>query len=97
MERATILVCYDICDPKRLKKVFDTCKAFGQHLQYSVFRCDLTAKRRAELVAKLDRLIHHDEDQVLFVTVGRPEGRARKAFETLGKPYRPVVPGPVIV
>ena len=97
MERTTTIVCYDICDPKRLRKVYQTCRAFGEHLQYSVFRCDLTPRRRAELVAALDEVIDHRADQVLFVMVGPPEGRARTAFEALGRPYTARVPGAVIV
>lgn len=40
--RASYLVCYDICDDKRLRKVFRTMRGFGDHLQYSVFECQLT-------------------------------------------------------
>ena len=36
-------VCYDICDDKRLRKVFQTMRGYGDHLQYSVFECQLTA------------------------------------------------------
>ena len=31
------------CDDKRLRKVFQTMRAYGDHLQYSVFECQLTA------------------------------------------------------
>lgn len=95
--RMCTIVCYDICDPKRLRKVYETCRGYGQHLQYSVFRCDLTERRRAELVADLDAIIHHTEDQVLFIRVGHPEGRAAMAFEALGRPYKSDPPGPLIL
>jgi len=97
VERVTTIVCYDICEPKRLRRVYQTCRAFGEHLQYSVFRCDLTPRRRAEMVAALDRVIDHREDQVLFVQVGPPQGRARTAFEALGRAYTPRKPGAIIV
>ena len=32
--RNTFLVCYDIGDDKRLKKVFKTMRDFADHLQY---------------------------------------------------------------
>jgi len=37
------VVAYDICDPKRLRKVAQTCEDFGLRRQYSVFFCRLTA------------------------------------------------------
>ena len=40
--RTTYLVCYDICEDKRLKKVFKTMRNYGDHLQYSVFECQMT-------------------------------------------------------
>ena len=83
----TYLVCYDIADDKRLKKVFATCRAFGDHLQFSVFRADLSDKGRAELVAKLDEIIDHHADQVLIVDLGPTMGRARECFVALGRPY----------
>jgi hypothetical protein len=33
--RTSYLVCYDICDDKRLRKVFQTMRNYGDHLQYS--------------------------------------------------------------
>lgn len=41
--RTSYLICYDICDDKRLRKVFQVMRGFGDHLQYSVFECQLTA------------------------------------------------------
>src|ERR1039458_4021608 len=35
--RFSYLICYDICDDKRLRKVFQTMRGFGDHLQFSVF------------------------------------------------------------
>jgi CRISPR-associated protein Cas2 len=36
------LICYDISDEKRLRKVFKAIRSYGDHLQYSVFECRLT-------------------------------------------------------
>ena len=44
--RTTFLVCYDIADDKRLRKVFKTCCNFGDHLQFSVFECDLSPSEK---------------------------------------------------
>jgi CRISPR-associated protein Cas2 len=85
--RSMYLVCYDICDDKRLRKVFKTMRGFGDHLQYSVFRCDLSDRERAEMIAAVDELIDHDVDQILIVDLGPPEGRAADCFLALGRPY----------
>ena len=39
--RRLYFVTYDICDPKRLRRVYKTMKGFGAHLQLSVFQCEL--------------------------------------------------------
>ena len=53
--RRLYLVTYDICEPRRLRKVFKTMQGFGEHLQLSVFQCDLTAIDRVEMQAALSR------------------------------------------
>ncbi|MEK7751294.1 MAG: CRISPR-associated endonuclease Cas2, partial [Acidobacteriota bacterium] len=40
--RNSYLVSYDIADDKRLRQVFKTMRAYGDHLQFSVFECQLT-------------------------------------------------------
>ncbi len=94
--RSTYLVCYDICLDKRLRKVFQCMRGYGDHLQYSVFECQLTPKDLALLKAKLGQLINHDEDQVLFVNLGPSEGRGERVITSLGKPYT-LVDAPCIV
>lgn len=85
--RKSILVCYDISDDKRLRKVFQTMRGYGDHLQYSVFECQLTAADLVRLRAELSTIIHHAEDQVLFVDLGPAEGRGDRVITALGKPY----------
>lgn len=85
--RSCYLVTYDICDPKRLHRVYKMMRGFGDHLQYSVFRCELSRAERVKMVAALDPLIHHGEDQVLIVDIGPADGRSRKAFTALGRAY----------
>ncbi|MBL8215760.1 MAG: CRISPR-associated endonuclease Cas2 [Bryobacterales bacterium] len=85
--RASYLVCYDICDDKRLRKVFQTMRGYGDHLQYSIFECQLTATDLARLRRDLSDVIHHREDQVLFVHLGPAEGRGDRVITSLGKPY----------
>ena len=58
------LVCYDICDPGRLNRVFKAVKAIGVHMQYSVFLCSFTWPELQELKARLSRIINQDEDDI---------------------------------
>jgi CRISPR-associated protein Cas2 len=85
--RTSYLVCYDISDEKRLRKVFQTMRGFGDHLQFSVFECQLTSMDLARCRAELGKIINHAEDQVLFVNLGPAEGRGDRVITALGKPY----------
>ena len=85
--RTTYLICYDICDEKRLRRVFKICKDYGSHLQYSVFESDLTQTEKTELERKLAAEINSREDQVLFVELGPAAGRGERVIQSLGRPY----------
>ena len=85
--RNTFLVCYDIADDTRLRKVHKTMCGFGDRLQYSVFECKLSPSDLARCRHALDRLIHHREDQVLFVDLGPVEGRGERVITALGRAY----------
>jgi CRISPR-associated protein Cas2 len=85
--RTSYLVCYDICDEKRLRQVFQAMRGYGDHLQFSIFECQLTAMDLARCRAELEAIIQHKEDQVLFVNLGPAEGRGDRVITALGKPY----------
>ena len=85
MDLHCYLVTYDISCPKRWRKVFTLMHGFGEHVQLSVFRCDLTPVRLAELRAAVDPAIHQDEDQVLIVRIGPTASVVPDAFEVLGR------------
>lgn len=85
--RTTYLVCYDIADAKRLRQVFKVCKNYGDHLQFSVFECDLSLTEKAGMESELIDIIKHTEDQVIFVVLGAAEGRGDRAITALGMPY----------
>lgn len=85
--RSTFLVCYDICDDKRLRKVFKTMRGWGDHLQYSVFECQLNPSDLVKLRADLASIINTKEDQVLFFDLGPSAGRGERVITALGKPY----------
>ena len=76
-------MAYEICDPKRLRKVAQTREDFGLRQQYSVFFCRLTAANLVRLKSRLYDIINLQEDQVLFIPIcsGCAEG-----IEFLGRP-----------
>ena len=85
--RQSYLVCYDVCDDKRLRKVFKTMRGFGDHLQYSVFECQFTSRDLVRCRTELAHIINHDEDQVLFVSLGASSKDASLIIDAMGLPY----------
>lgn len=58
------VVAYDIVEDRRRTKVMNTLKNFGLRVQYSVFECELTYQRAADLLQMLSRLINRRQDKV---------------------------------
>ncbi len=85
--RTSDLVCYDICNDKRLRTVFKIMRGFGDHLQFSIFECQLTPTDLARCRALISAVIHHEEDQVLFVNLGPADGRGDRVITAIGKAY----------
>ena len=77
------LVCYDISDPKRLRKVATACEDYGARKQLSVFLCRVTATDVVRLRARLYEIVNLQEDQVLFIPLC---GKCVGAIEALGRP-----------
>lgn len=94
--RQAYIITYDVCDPGRLRTVFKIMKGYGEHLQLSVFRCELDAREMVELRGKLESAVHHEEDQVLFVDMGPADGRGRECITAIGLPYLGPSDSPVI-
>ena len=90
-------VTYDICHPRRLRKVFQILKGAGEHVQLSVFCCDLSARQKETLLLDLGSVIQPTEDQVLFIDLGPTEGIAPDRVTALGQPHEPQEPGPVVI
>lgn len=62
------MICYDIRDPKRWRKVHQLLKGYGESLQYSIFRCRLTQREREKLRWELEKILAQ-EDSLLLVGV----------------------------
>ncbi len=85
--RHVFLVTYDIRNEKRLRKVFRTMRNWGDHLQYSVFECQLNPVDQLRLKAELKAIINAAQDQVLFIDLGPVAGRGERVIEAIGQPY----------
>ena len=69
------MVCYDISDPKRLRRVHKTMKGFGASMQYSIFRCSLSPRNHQLMLSRLEDIIDHEEDRIMVVNLGPLEGK----------------------
>jgi CRISPR-associated protein Cas2 len=80
------LVCYDISDPKRLRKVARICEDFGYRRQLSVFLVRVSSTEFVRLRTRLYDSINRSEDQVLFLPLC---GKCCGGIESLGRPTDP--------
>ncbi len=93
------IVSYDIMNPERLHKIYNTMKGFGDHTQYSVFLCRLNPKEKVLLNEALLQIINQNEDRIMIVNIGPVEGTtSENRIETLGIQDPPQAPNnPTIV
>jgi len=88
------LVCYDISNRRRLRKVAQACEDFGYRKQYSVFLCRLSATDFVRLRTRLYDLLNLEKDQVLFI----PQcGKCVGQIEAMGRPTEPAEARDVVV
>ncbi len=95
--RLTYIVAYDICDPMRLRRVHRTMRGYGDALQLSVFRCELSASERILMIEGLTKIIHAREDQVLIVNLGPAEHRGAGSIHTIGRALDNALTYPAII
>jgi CRISPR-associated protein Cas2 len=87
--RSRYLVCYDVCDAKRLRLMFKKMHGFGDAIQYSVFKCDLSAAERVLMLGAVQEIINTREDRVMIIRLGPVEERSEESVEFLGQPLAP--------
>jgi CRISPR-associated protein Cas2 len=76
------LVAYDIADPRRLRRVAETCRDFGVRVQKSLFECWLDDDRFAELWSRIEAELDLATDRVNAYTLDAGAARGRR---TLGQ------------
>lgn len=95
--RRVCIVSYDISDPRRWRQVYRTMRGFGEHIQLSVFCCDLTAAQRVTMIGALESVIDRNEDQILLIDLGPSQAQPVSQVEALGRPLAVRDRGPVVL
>lgn len=90
------LVCYDIAEPKRWRKVYRAMKGYGSWLQLSVFQCRMGRKNWLLMTETLKALIHEKEDHVLIIDMG-PADTVKIRVQSFGRSYEPVTREAMII
>ena len=84
--RSVYLVCYDVADDKRLRKTFKKMCSFGDPVQYSVFRCELSPTEKHLMKEALWAILNWDRDRVMLINVGPVGARGDQCMEFWGQP-----------
>lgn len=82
-----VLVCYDVAithekGARRLRRVANICKDYGQRVQNSVFECQVAPAQWVAMKNKLSAVIDMEEDSLRFYFLGK---NWEKKLETLGR------------
>ena len=95
--RRCSLVCYDIRDLKRLRRVHKVLKGYGEAWQFSVFFCVLKDIDRVRLQTDLEEQMNQKEDQAMILDLGPNEKEACEAATVIGQPLPEHDSGIVVV
>ena len=89
MARRHYMIAYDVSDDKRRTRIFDTLMGQGEHVQYSVFFCELNPQELAALRGTLSTLINANADQVILLDLGEINNPLESILDCLGMRYNP--------
>src|SRR3954465_909899 len=78
------LVCYDISDPKRLRRVARACEDYGYRKQLSFFLVRVSATDFVRLRSRLYDIIDLEEGRILFIPIPDP---GLRQVEAIGRPH----------
>ncbi|WP_022853921.1 CRISPR-associated endonuclease Cas2 [Thermodesulfatator atlanticus] len=82
MKRTHYLICYDIADDKRLRKVAKIMEDYGVRVLYSVFECFLTPVQLESLRRSVEPLLDPLEDSIRYYVICE---RCESKIEHLGR------------
>lgn len=89
--RRLYLCTYDVADDKRRTRLFERLLDRGEHVQYSVFLCELSAMEHASLLAECREIVHHGEDQLIVLDIGPASLDVACSLDCVGKAWTPAV------
>ena len=69
------VICYDITEPRRWKKVYKRLNGYGRRLQYSIFRCRLTKIEVEKLRWELEKDLSKDDSLLILSVCERCENK----------------------
>ena len=84
--RSVYLVCYDVADDKRLRRTYKKMRGFGDPVQYSVFRCELSPTEKQFMKQALWDILNWDQDRVMLIDLGPAGARGDDCIEFWGDP-----------
>ena len=87
--RKRYLIAYDVSDDKRRTAIFKTLMGNGDHVQFSVFLCQLSDMELARLKGNLAESVNARQDQVVILDLGPADNDLASRFECIGKAYTP--------
>ena len=61
------VVAYDICEPKRLRRVAKVCEDYGLRIQKSVFELQVHKPMLEEMMGRLKEEIKPTEDSIISI------------------------------
>lgn len=98
--RRIYLCTYDVSSDKdgdkRRTKLFELLKDHGEHVQFSVFLCSLTAMEVKRLGTTASEIIHQEQDQLLVIDIGPDDIDWTTNLACHGKSWSPTVRSQII-
>jgi len=87
--RKRYLIAYDVSDDKRRNAIFKALMGNGDHVQFSVFLCQLNAVELERLKGALGESLNVRQDQVVILDLGPAETELASRLDCIGKAYTP--------
>ena len=86
--KAYYIMSYDIRDPKRLRRVAKKMEGNGERIQYSTFRCHLTARELERLRWELVKVMEAEDDLLVIPLCNSCVARCRVDNPEMSWPER---------
>jgi CRISPR-associated protein Cas2 len=69
------LVCYDVRDQGRWRKLYKIVQGYGQRIQYSIFRCKMTERQMQKLYWEAMQVLAQEDDFLIIPVCNRCAAR----------------------